>query len=213
MKPEDFLLVQPQQERAVAKFRKMVEAGSEILAESGISGLTTDAVAARAGVNISTFYKYFANRDSLVGYMAVAFIEKQTASLREVISNINPDAPLEHVIPAMIDTAVNDWTNNPSSRALQGSFILDPILYAEYSRSSLDVAEALRPFMAVWKIGGSHEDWDRMHSVFGDCAIVLFDRAAKADPIEQAKVIAQLKCLAVAYFRTAVLVDPVGADC
>lgn len=204
MKPEDFLLVQPQQDRALVKFRRMVDAGIEILAETGLAGLTTDAIAARAEVNISTFYKYFPNRDALVGYLSVTFIEEQTASLKAVIERMPADAPLEVVIPAMIDTAVEDWANNPASRALQGSFILDPVLYAEYSRSSQDVALALRPFMAVWNIEGDFEDWDRMHSVFGDSAIVLFDRAAKAEPEEQAKVIVQLKKLAVAYFKTAV---------
>ena len=204
MKAEDFLLVQPQQDRALVKFRRMVDAGIEILAESGLAGLTTDAIAARAEVNISTFYKYFPNRDALVGYLSVTFIEEQTASLKTVIERMPADAPLDVVIPAMIDTAVEDWTKNPASRALQGSFILDPVLYAEYSRSSQDVALALRPFMAVWNIEGDFEDWDRMHSVFGDSAIVLFDRAAKAEPEEQAKVIAQLKKLAVAYFKTAV---------
>lgn len=204
MKAEDFLLVQPQQDRALVKFRRMVDAGIEILAESGLAGLTTDAIAARAEVNISTFYKYFPNRDALVGYLSVTFIEEQTASLKAVIERMPADAPLDVVIPAMIDTAVEDWTKNPASRALQGSFILDPVLYAEYSRSSQDVALALRPFMAVWNIEGDFEDWDRMHSVFGDSAIVLFDRAAKAEPEEQAKVIVQLKKLAVAYFKTAV---------
>ncbi len=204
MKAEDFLLVQPQQDRALVKFRRMVDAGIEILAESGLAGLTTDAIAARAEVNISTFYKYFPNRDALVGYLSVTFIEEQTASLKAVIERMPADAPLDVVIPAMIDTAVEDWAKNPASRALQGSFILDPVLYAEYSRSSQDVALALRPFMAVWNIEGDIEDWDRMHSVFGDSAIVLFDRAAKAEPEEQAKVIVQLKKLAVAYFKTAV---------
>ncbi|MCW1933828.1 TetR/AcrR family transcriptional regulator [Pararhodobacter zhoushanensis] len=204
MKPEDFLLVQPQQDRAFAKFHKMVQAASEILAEDGFGGLTSDAIAARAGVNISTFYKYFANRDAVLGYMAVAFIEEQTASLQRLIARMPPDAPLEQVIPAMIDTAVDDWTSNPTSRALQGCFILDPVLYAEYSQSSLIVAAALRPFITVWNIAGTHDDWDRMHSVFGDCAIVLYDRAAKAEPAEQAEVVIQLKNLAVAYFKTAV---------
>lgn len=204
MKPEDFLLVRPQQDRALVKFRKMVDAGNKILAESGFAGLTTDAIAARAGVNISTFYKYFPNRDALVGFLSVTFIEEQTASLRAVIDRMPADAPLDVVIPAMIDTAVEDWANNPASRALQGSFILDPVLYAEYSRSSQDVALALRPFMSIWNIEGDFDDWDRMHSVFGDSAIVLFDRAAKANPEEQAKIITQLKKLAVAYFKTAV---------
>lgn len=204
MKPEDFLLVAPRQERALEKFNKLVEAGIAILTETGFSGLTSDAIAARAGVNISTFYKYFPNREALVGYLAVDFIEKQTALLLSVIARMAPDAPLEVVIPAMLDSAAEDWASNPASRALQGSFVLDPVLYAEYSRSSLDVAKALRPFIPVWNIRGDLDDWDRMHSVFGDCAIVLFDRAAKAEPEEQAKVVAELKTLAVAYFKTAV---------
>lgn len=204
MKPEDFLLVRPIQERALVKFRKMVEAGIQILAERGFAELTTDAVAARAGVNISTFYKYFSNREALVGYLAVTFIEKQTASLREAIERQPRDAPLEVVIPAMIDSSVDDWASNPASRALQGIFILDPVLYAEYSRSALDVARALMPFKEVWNIQCDFEDWDRMHTVFGDSAIVVFDRAAKADPHEQTKLIAELKRLAVAYFKTAV---------
>jgi AcrR family transcriptional regulator len=206
MKPEDFLLVQPQQARAVAKFRSMVAAAGEVLAESGIGGLTSDAIAARAVVNISMFYKYFANRDALPGYMAVTFIEEQTASLIRLIERTPASALLDQMIPAMIDTAVDDWASNPTSRALQGIFILDPVLYAEYSRSSLDVAAALRPFMAAWNVAGTYEGWQRMHLVFGDCAIVLFDRAAKAEPDEQAKIIIQLKNLAVAYFRTAILV-------
>lgn len=211
MKPEDVLLVRPQQDRALLKFDKMVEAGIAILAEQGFSALTTDAIASRAGVNISTFYKYFPNRETFVSYLAIAFIEQQTATLEAVIASMPSDAPLEHVIPAMIDSAVEDWARNPASRALQGSLILDPVLYAEYSRSSLDVADALRGYMAVWNFVGTYADWERMHSVFGDCAIVLFDRAAKADNIEQGWIIRELKNLAVAYFQTAVR-KPAGLE-
>ena len=204
MKPEDVLLVRPQQERALVKFRKMVEAGTETLVELGIAGLTTDAIVARAGVNISTFYKYFPNREAFICYLGIKFIEQQTESIRKVIASMPPDAPLERVIPAMIESSVEDWSTNRGARALQGIFVLNPVLYGEYSQSSQDVAEALRPFMAVWNIKGSFADWQRMHSVFGDCAIVLFDRAVKAEPAEQVRLIAELKALAVAYFKTAV---------
>jgi len=56
--------------------------------------------------------------------------------------------------------------------------------------------------MTSWSFKGSHDDWDRMHSIFGDCAIVVYDRAAKAEAAEQAEIIAELKILAVAYFNT-----------
>ena len=115
MKAEDFLLVQPQQDRALVKFRRMVDAGIEILAESGLAGLTTDAIAARAEVNISTFYKYFPNRDALVGYLSVTFIEEQTASLKTVIERMPADAPLSADSAAVSHPFVSGAGSTPNA--------------------------------------------------------------------------------------------------
>lgn len=199
-RPEDFLLATPLQARAKLTFQRIVDAAKDLLVEGGLAGLSTDAVAQRAEVNIATLYKYFANREALVRYLAVSFSQAQTDSLRAAIASFPPDAPIHLVLPQLIDTMVRDWTREPSSRAIQSIFLMDPVLYAEYSRASVDVAEALRQFRDPWGFEGTEEDWQRMHAVFGDCAIALLDRAAKSDPDEQERTVNELKALALAYF-------------
>jgi AcrR family transcriptional regulator len=202
LKPSDFLLVHPKQTRAKITFESMIAAGKAVLAEGGLSAVTTDSVVQRAEVNISTFYKYFTNRDDFLGYLALEFIQSQARAHREVISQLEPDAPMRSVVPRLVNIMFEDWSREPAYKELQGIFLTNPILYQEYSRASIDVADALQEFRKPWGFIGTDDDWYRMHAVFGDCAIGLLDRAAKSLPAEQTVLLQELQRLAVAYFSS-----------
>jgi AcrR family transcriptional regulator len=66
----------PRQARAQATWDAIVEAAAQLLAGGGLGALTTNAVAARAGVSIGSLYQYFPNRDAIM----VALIERQQAA-------------------------------------------------------------------------------------------------------------------------------------
>lgn len=202
MTPDDFLLSLPKQERARAALFRILEAGREILASDGLPALTTDEIALRAKVNIATFYKYFANREGLLGYLALQFSDAQTRSLLDRIATFPPATPWRTVLPALIDAMVQDWVRVPGSRTLQGVFLMDPRLQEEYGQSSIAVARALKPFAGPWGFHGTDAEWQRMHMVFGDCLIALLDRAAKSPGPEQAAIIDEMKRLALAYHAT-----------
>ena len=51
----------PRQPRAFEKIGLMFEAAIRILEDEGLDALTTNHVAARAGVSIGTLYQYFPN--------------------------------------------------------------------------------------------------------------------------------------------------------
>lgn len=202
MTPDDFLLSVPKQDRARAALTRILDAGRQILAEDGLPALTTDEIARRAEVNIATFYKYFANREGLLGYLALQFSDQQTQSLLDCIATFPPTASWRDLLPALIDTMVQDWVRLPGSRTLQGVFLMDPRLQEEYGQSSLAVANALRPFAPAWGFKGTEAEWQRLHMVFGDCLIALLDRAAKSPGPEQAALIVEMKRLAIAYHAT-----------
>jgi AcrR family transcriptional regulator len=65
----------PRQARAVATREAIIEAAARIVAESGLAGFNTNAVAERAGVSIGSLYQYFPNKDALM----VALIARQQA--------------------------------------------------------------------------------------------------------------------------------------
>lgn len=56
----------PRQARAVATVEAIVQAATQLLREGGLATMTTNAVAARAGVSIGSLYQYFPNRDALM---------------------------------------------------------------------------------------------------------------------------------------------------
>jgi AcrR family transcriptional regulator len=56
--------------RGEAQQRRMVDAAYEIIAARGFEGLRTREVAARAGLNISTFHYYFPSKEDLVRSVA-----------------------------------------------------------------------------------------------------------------------------------------------
>lgn len=202
MTPDDFLLSIPKQDRARAALTRILDAGRAILATDGLPALTTDEIARRAEVNIATFYKYFANREGLLGYLALQFSDEQTRSLLDCIAGFPAGASWREVLPALIDTMVQDWVRVPGSRTLQGVFLMDPRLQEEYGQSSLAVSNALKRFEKAWGFRGTEAEWQRLHVVFGDCLIALLDRAAKSPGPEQAAVVTEMKRLAIAYHAT-----------
>jgi len=56
----------PQQQRSKATVEAILQAATYILIDGGWEALTTNAVAERAGVNISSLYQYFPNKESIV---------------------------------------------------------------------------------------------------------------------------------------------------
>ncbi|WP_264585444.1 TetR/AcrR family transcriptional regulator [Sphingobium sp. B7D2B] len=67
----------PRQSRSLETVKAIVEATARILEEKGLGGLTTNAVAERAGVSIGSLYQYFQGKDALIG----ALILRETALL------------------------------------------------------------------------------------------------------------------------------------
>jgi AcrR family transcriptional regulator len=64
---------QPKQARSKATVAAILEAATQLLVERGLSGLTTDRIAERAGVSVGSLYQYFPNKDAIM----VALIQSQ----------------------------------------------------------------------------------------------------------------------------------------
>ncbi|HET6554449.1 MAG TPA: TetR/AcrR family transcriptional regulator [Dyella sp.] len=61
---------EPRQKRALAKIGLMLEAAIRLIEEGGTEALTTNAIAARAGVSIGTLYQYFDGKDAILDALA-----------------------------------------------------------------------------------------------------------------------------------------------
>jgi AcrR family transcriptional regulator len=100
-KPLTNLRKAPAQQRAAATFDAILDAAAHILRDGGVRALSTNKIAARAGVSIGSLYQYFPNKQSI----ARALIERHIARVERGRPAVldDPGAPATAVMRAAVD--------------------------------------------------------------------------------------------------------------
>ena len=97
----------PQQARSQQRVEEILQAASDLLIEEGYEGLTTSAIAKRAGISVGSLYQFFANKEAVLQALAERYLEKM-ALLNETV--FTPDAvyvPISVLMDRTIDALIN----------------------------------------------------------------------------------------------------------
>jgi AcrR family transcriptional regulator len=136
----------PRQARAVATRDAILEAAAQLLGSSGLSALTTNSVAERAGVSIGSLYQYFPNKDALM----VALIARQQAQQSaQVIAAARAlhGATMESAIVVLVRAAMQHHHENPIlAKAIdheEARLPVGALVAAELAKSSAALAALL----------------------------------------------------------------------
>lgn len=95
----------PAQARSRATWEAIVEAAARIVAERGLAGFNTNAVAERAGVSIGSLYQYFPNKDALMVALIARQQERQAARLESAAEALGEQS-LEAIVRALVRAAM-----------------------------------------------------------------------------------------------------------
>lgn len=71
----------PKQERAVQTRERLLDIAGELLAEVGIERISTNMIAARAGVSPAALYRYFKDKYAILEALGRRFMDRQNAVL------------------------------------------------------------------------------------------------------------------------------------
>jgi AcrR family transcriptional regulator len=96
----------PTQERAQASTEAILTAAEQLLHERGFARMTTNAIAARAGVNVALVYRYFAGKEAIVAALIERFTQATLHGFERVLAD-QGDAPLPVVIRALLEVLVS----------------------------------------------------------------------------------------------------------
>ncbi|MDI3403124.1 TetR/AcrR family transcriptional regulator [Streptomyces cavernicola] len=136
--------------RKAATQLEIAHAAAELFTELGPDATTTEAIAARAGVGLRTFYRYFRNKQDAVGPLLAVGGEQWRARLAAT----DPGTPL----PAALHSAVADALTPADEAAADGlrqargllrAAAEDPALRAVWYRVNQESEEQLRPVLAA----------------------------------------------------------------
>jgi len=103
---------QPRQARSRATIEAILQAAAHILGERGWDGLTTNAVAERAGVSIGSLYQYFPHKLALVEAVRRRHFEDVLAVLRAAA---DPQLPPVRRIEALVDGMISVHSRYPAA--------------------------------------------------------------------------------------------------
>lgn len=77
----------PKQLRGQRKVDHILRVAEALFAEAGFENVTTNAVAARAGISIGSLYQFFSGKDAILEAIADRYIEQTQAVLKKQFAN------------------------------------------------------------------------------------------------------------------------------
>ena len=92
----------PQQTRSRLTVEAVLEAAFQVLTAEGFDGLTTTAVAERAGVSVGTLYQYVPDKAALVGAVVEAYLAREEDALRAALAE-GEHLPLGDLLDRLVD--------------------------------------------------------------------------------------------------------------
>jgi AcrR family transcriptional regulator len=107
----------PRQARARKTVNFILDAAAYILAERGLDGFTTNHIAERAGVNISSLYQYFPNKLAILEALRARHMAAPDANYAARLKPLR-DLPLKEVVRSIVDLALEMHASNPTMHKL-----------------------------------------------------------------------------------------------
>lgn len=103
----------PRQQRSKATVQAILDACAEGLQSRGYHGLTTHAIAMRAGASVGTLYQYFPNRDAVAGALVVRSMERLLETMRGALAEcvergLAGQAATEHLLLSALHVLVEE---------------------------------------------------------------------------------------------------------
>lgn len=173
----------PVQRRSALRVERMLDAAAELLDELGPDGLSTSAIATRAGVSVGSLYQFFPDKSAVAEALARRSFERFSQLLRTI-----DGGSWEDVVDQVIDTYVAFSRTEPGFLVLSfGGPVGQQHMLDPQDDNNAVVAKALAELVQV----DLPVDILRNAVELGDALLALaFRRSRQGDPrlVTEAKV-------------------------
>jgi AcrR family transcriptional regulator len=190
----------PRQKRATATFEAIVEAAAHILRTEGAAALTTNAIAARAGVSIGSLYQYFPNKQAIVR----ALIEREfkyAEAIRPAL--IDGNGPKSEIVRAIVDWHFELRAHDPQLALRLRALAAESL--PEQGQLKITTLRRERVGRTIAKLVGPGREGERTHAAFivDTCINAIADATMKRDPerLKSEGLRAEVTALLIGYLR------------
>lgn len=140
------LRARPASARGRKTLDKILTTTIELAAEVGFEAINTNLIAARAGVNIASLYKYFPNKQAIFLTISEGLVAAFHAEVKALVSQIDDGRPWREAVAEGIRLAARRRLDSPGERAIRMALRLAPEtqgIDAAESQANADVISGL----------------------------------------------------------------------
>lgn len=113
MELEEHVRRQPQQTRSQERVALILDTAAQVFAETGYEAATTNAIAERAGISIGSLYRYFPDKEAILGALAQRYVEQTRAIYDRVITDDLAYLPLPVLFDRLLDPFIEMYHQYP----------------------------------------------------------------------------------------------------
>ncbi|MEV8100322.1 TetR/AcrR family transcriptional regulator [Kitasatospora sp. NPDC085879] len=176
----------PVQARSRRTIEKILQAATEILVESGLPALNTNAIAARAKVNISSLYSYFPDKMAIVHELAARFEDVRGQFLVEQLGRFAEDGDWEELIDVSVNGLAKLRVDVPGGIDLRRALQAVPELRELDDRATRRSADFLAKAMCASVPDMEYDRAAVIALVIAETVSRLLDLAFRAEPYNEA---------------------------
>ena len=114
--PSELLRRVPQQDRGQRRVDRILDAAAEVIAEVGVDGASTNAIAARAQTSVGSLYQFFPNKDAIVHALAARYVAEFERLKDRVMAPEVADLPLDRMMRGIVEPIAAYCEANPAYR-------------------------------------------------------------------------------------------------
>ncbi len=93
----------PQQDRGQKRIDALLDAAEQVIVQAGVDGMTTNAVAERAGAGMGSLYHFFASKEAILAALA----ERYMSAMRSLTQYSSQDALRTLLLAALADAIID----------------------------------------------------------------------------------------------------------
>ena len=137
------------QARSRATVDAIIQAATYILTKVGWEGLTTNAIAERAGVNIGSLYQFFPNKEAVIAELQRRHAVETRSDLRKALQVLPEQPSLREALTIVVEMIVDEHRVAPAVHKAIYDELPRTVRYMEEDKQQLrdQFLDVVKPFM------------------------------------------------------------------
>ncbi|TDD48707.1 TetR/AcrR family transcriptional regulator [Nonomuraea terrae] len=187
------------QARGLKRMAEILDAAEAVIAELGYPDMTTNQVAARAGVSPGTLYQFFRNKEEILDGLVARYTVDRAEYWSARLAAVTPGIPLEALVGQLVDESVRFKSESPAYWSLLYGTATGDRFAAASQRLHDDVALRIADMLRRRSPGLPEERARLMGTMALAMVKAVMPMVTSSPPQRSAELVAELKHLLVRY--------------